>query len=59
MTGLSFCCGKKRYATERTARRALRFIDSVAVGRHPVRVYQCPRGWWHLTSQPTYGGTPR
>lgn len=46
------CCGKVRFATQEAAEAALHRIQNLAEGRHPVRVYRCPRGWFHMTSQP-------
>lgn len=39
------CCGKVRFATQEAAETALRRIQNLAEGRHPVRVYRCPNGW--------------
>ena len=53
------CCGKTPYATQAVAEAVIDRIAFIADGRRPVRAYQCPRGWWHLTSRPTWTPAPR
>jgi hypothetical protein len=46
-------CGKLRFATAQLARE---WLDTVSSDHHlnstVQRVYECPHGWFHLTSQP-------
>lgn len=45
-------CHKKKYSTRHEAERALHGISSNhRHGQHPLRVYECGCGAWHLTSQ--------
>src|ERR1051325_778450 len=44
-------CHKKKYNSHEEAERALFAIcRNHKNGQHPVRVYKCPCGYWHLTS---------
>lgn len=54
------CCGKKQYATEAAASHALFWYESFSdPGRRvPVRVYQCERGWWHVTGRKVWSDPP-
>ena len=46
-------CGKWRFATEGSARAWLAEISGPGHPDSTVQgVYECPHGWFHLTSQP-------
>ena len=46
-------CGKIRYLDKAPAKAAARQIRGRGKGGGRMRAYQCPGGFWHLTSQST------
>jgi hypothetical protein len=53
-------CTKRRYGSERSAKKKLRELQKRRVRRHATKVedhaYHCPKcGAWHLPSQPREG----
>jgi len=54
------CCGKRSYATQEVALRALALIEGTSPDQEkPRRVYRCENGWWHLTKRASFVELPR